>query len=132
VEEHLNKQVQGLGDKVANYQAIHDQQPDGYIENTWFPNLKLPIRAGFYLPAKWIKCLNTSDISCFTAHNGPRDTLHIIPIYASPCTSDNTLTGPIPWWFQEILTGLHTQFLHMVKCAHKFKDWGVAANLVCY
>jgi hypothetical protein len=99
VEEHLNKQIQGLGDKVANYQAIHNQQLDGYIENTQFLNLKLPIGAGFYLPAKWIKYLDTSNISCFTAHNGLRDAPHIIPIYASPCISDDTLTGLIPWWF---------------------------------
>jgi hypothetical protein len=132
VEECLNKQIQGLGDKVANYQAIHNQQPDRYIENTCFPNLKLPIGAGFYLPAKWIKSLDTRDILCFTAHDSPRDALHIIPIYASPCTSDNTLTGPIPQWFQGVLTGLHAQFLHMVECVCKFKDWGVAADLVCY
>jgi hypothetical protein len=71
VESQLNKQLQGLGDKVAEYQWTYDQEPEGYTENMQFPNLKLPIRAGFYLPAKWIKQLNDGNISCFSAHNGP-------------------------------------------------------------
>jgi hypothetical protein len=132
VEECLSRQVQGLEDQVAKYQATHDQQLGRYIENTHFLNLKLPIRAGFYLPAKWIKHLNTRDISCFTAHNGPRDTPHIVPIYTSSCTSNNTPTRLIPQWFQGILTGLHTQFLHMLEYTHKFEDWGVAMDIICH
>jgi hypothetical protein len=31
-----------------------------------------------------------------------------------------------------VLTGLHAQFLHMVKCACKFEDWGIAVDLICY
>jgi hypothetical protein len=41
-------------------------------------------------------------------------------------------TGPIPQWFHGILTSPHAQFLHMVECAHKFNDWGVAADLLYY
>jgi hypothetical protein len=70
VEDCLSEQIWGLGDKVAKYQKTYDQEPGGYTENTWFLNLKLPIRAGFYLPAKWIKGLNSGDISCFSAHDG--------------------------------------------------------------
>jgi hypothetical protein len=55
VEDRLSQQIRGLGDQVANYQKTYDQAPEGYIENTRFPNLKVPIGAGFYLPAKWIK-----------------------------------------------------------------------------
>jgi hypothetical protein len=132
VEGHLSKQIQGLRDKVAKYQKTYDQELEGYTENMCFPNLKLPIRAGFYLPAKWIKHLNTGDISCFLAHDGPCDMPHIIPIYMSLLSSNNTPTGLIPQWFHRVLTGPHAQFLHMVECAHKFDDWGVAANILCY
>jgi hypothetical protein len=55
VEDQLSEQIKGLGDRVADYQKTYDQAPEGYIENTRFLNLKVPIGAGFYLPAKWIK-----------------------------------------------------------------------------
>jgi hypothetical protein len=55
VEDQLSEQLRGLGDKVSKYQHTYEQEPEGYIENTQFLSLKLPIRAGFYLPAKWIK-----------------------------------------------------------------------------
>jgi hypothetical protein len=55
VEDQLSEQIKGLRDRVADYQKTYDQAPEGYIENTWVPNLKVPIRAGFYLPTKWIK-----------------------------------------------------------------------------
>jgi hypothetical protein len=71
VEDHLSKQIQGLGDKMAEYQRTYDQEPKGYIENMQFPHLKVPIGAGFYLPVKWIKHLDTGDISCYSAHDSP-------------------------------------------------------------
>jgi hypothetical protein len=49
VEDHLSKQIKGLRDKIAEYQKTYNQEPEGYIENMCFPNLKLPIGAGFYL-----------------------------------------------------------------------------------
>jgi hypothetical protein len=83
VEDQLSEQLQGLGDKVAKYQQTYDQEPEGYTENMQFPNLKVPIGTGFYLPVKWVKRLDTGDISCYSAHDGLRDMPHIIPIYAS-------------------------------------------------
>jgi hypothetical protein len=117
---------------MAEYQQTYNQEPKGYVENTWFPHLKVPIGAGFYLLVKWVKHLDSSDISYYSAHDGPRDTLHIIPIYASPLSLNDMPTGPIPRWFHSILTGLHPQFLQMVKSARKMDDWGVAANLLQY
>jgi hypothetical protein len=105
---------------------------DGYIENTCFSNLKIPIRAGFYLPAKWIKWLNSGDISCFTAHDRPHDLPHIVPIYASTLSSNNTPAGLLPQWFRSTLTGPNSQFLTMVESACKFEDWGIVAELVHY
>jgi hypothetical protein len=132
VEECLGEQIQGLGDKVAKYQKTYDQEPNSYTENMCFPHLKAPIWAGFYLPAKWIKRLDTGDISCYTAHNGLHDPAHIIPIYTSPLSSNDTPAGLLPQWFCAVLTGLHTQFLMMVECTHQFDDWGVAADLLHY
>jgi hypothetical protein len=102
------------------------------VENMCFPNLKLPIRAGFYLLVKWIKRLNNGDISCYLAHDGPCDPPHIVFIYASLLSSNDTPTGPLLQWFHGILTGPHAQFLTMLECACKFDDWGVAADLDHY
>jgi hypothetical protein len=130
VEDHLSEQIQGLGDKVAEYQKTYNQEPEGYTKNTQFPNLKVPIGAGFYLPIKWIKRLDDGTISCYLAHDGLRDTAHIMPTYTSPLSSNDTPTGPIPQWFHGILTRLHAQFLHMVKCTHKMDNWGITADLL--
>jgi hypothetical protein len=132
VKDHISSQIHGLRDKVTKYQKAYNQEPEGYIKNTHFPNLKVPIRAGFYQPAKWIKRLDTGDIFCFTSLDRPCNLPHIVPIYASPLASDDTPAGPIPQWFWAVLTGPHPQFLNMVECAHKFKDWGVTADLLHY
>jgi hypothetical protein len=42
---------------VAEYQQTYEQEPKGYVTNTRFPHLKVPIRAGFYLPVKWSSIL---------------------------------------------------------------------------
>jgi hypothetical protein len=132
VENYLSEQIWGLRDKVAKYQRTYDQEPESYTTNTRFPNLKVPIGAGFYLPVKWVKQLNDGNISSYLAHDGLRDTLHIIPIYASLLSSNDMSIGPIPWWFHRILNRPHTQFLQMVKCAHKFDNWGITTNLLHY
>lgn len=66
VKDQLTNQVRGLGDRVAEYQKTYDQAPEDYVENTQFPNLKVPIGVGFYLPAKWIKHLDSGNITCCT------------------------------------------------------------------
>jgi hypothetical protein len=71
VENCLSKQLQGLGDKMAEYQQTYDQEPEGYVKNMWFPHLKVPIGAGFYLPVKWVKHLDNDNISCYLAHDSP-------------------------------------------------------------
>jgi hypothetical protein len=95
VEDQLSEQIKGLRDQVVEYQKTYNQAPKGYIENTCFPNLKVPTGAGFYLPAKWIKRCDDGDIACFTAQDGPKDPLHIVPIYTLPTTTDNTLSRPL-------------------------------------
>jgi hypothetical protein len=132
VEDKLGEQIKGLGDRVAKYQKTYDQAPDGYVKNTWFPNLKVPIGAGFYLPTKWIRQCNNGNIACFTAQDGPKDPLHIIPIYTSPTTTDNTPSRLLPHWFRVVLTGLNPQFLVLFEHAWWFEDWGVATKLDCF
>jgi hypothetical protein len=39
---------------------------------------------GFYLPVKWVKQLDNSNISCYLAHDSLQDTPHVMPIYTSP------------------------------------------------
>jgi hypothetical protein len=132
VEDKLSEQIRELGDQVHKYQKTYNDMPEGYIENMHFPNLKVPIGASFHLLAKWIKRLDTGDMSYFTSHNGPHDLPHIIPIYASPLSSDDMPVRLLPWWFRSVLTGPHPQFLTMVESTCKFEDWGVAVELVCY
>jgi hypothetical protein len=66
------------------------------------------------------------------AQDGPKDPLHIIPIYMSPLITNDSLSGPLPHWFHAILTGPNPQFLVMLKHAHHFEDWGVAVELDCF
>jgi hypothetical protein len=129
VEDWLSKQICGLGDKVAKYQKTYDQVPNRYVENMHFLSLKVPIGAGFYLLVKWIKRLDTGDVSCFTAQDGPRDPPHFIPIYTSPTASDNTPSRLLPHWFHTVLTGPNPQSLIMLEHAHCFEDWGVVVEL---
>jgi hypothetical protein len=55
-----------------------------------------------------------------------------MPIYTSLLSSNDIPTGPILQWFHGVLTGLHAQFLHMVKYMCKMDNWGIVADLLCY
>jgi hypothetical protein len=81
------------------------------------------------LPTKWIKQCDDGDVACFTAQDRPKDPPHIIPIYASPTTTDETPSGLLPHWFRAVLTGPNPQFLVLLEHAQHFEDWGVTTKL---
>jgi hypothetical protein len=130
-EGRLRNQVQGLGDKVQEYQEIYENAPDGYDENTRYPQLRIPIGNGFYLPAKWIQ-RRDKDVACYSAQDGPTDSPHIIPIYAAPVHNNDDPPTPLPRWLRGVLTGNHAAFLTLTEAARKLDDWGVSADLIRY
>jgi hypothetical protein len=129
VQDCLADQVRRLSNEVREYQKVYEDALEGYMENNKFLLLKVPIGAGFYLPAKWIKCLNNSEVATFSTHDGPRDSPHIVPIYAAPTHSTDEPIKALPCWFQSIVYGSHPQFLAMVVSARQLDNWGVAADI---
>jgi hypothetical protein len=99
------------------------------MENNKFPLLKVPIGAGFYLSTKWIKRLDNGEVAAFSAHDGPKDSPHIVPIYATPTHSTDEPIKALPCWFQSIVYGPHPQFLAMVASARQLDNWGVATDI---
>jgi hypothetical protein len=99
------------------------------MENNKFPLLKVPIGAGFYLPAKWIKRLDNGKVTAFSTHDRPKDSPHIVPIYTAPTHSTDEPIKALPCWFRSIVYGPHPQFLAMVASARQLDDWGVAADI---
>ena len=131
-EARLNNQINGLGKQVMDYQSTFDCPPDGYVENVHFHQLAVPIGHGLSRPVKWVKQLESGSVSCYTSMDGPHDSPHIFPIYASPVVSAEDPAEPLPRWLRGILHGPAPMFHNVVEAARTLDDWGVAADLLRY
>ena len=44
----LNAQIEGLANRVQEYENMFEIAPEGYVENVHFPNLRVPVGNGLY------------------------------------------------------------------------------------
>ena len=131
----LNEQIEGLANRVQEYENTFETAPEGYVENVHFPNLRIPVGNGLYRPVKWVKQGEDGFMYCHTAEDGPRSSNsqpYLIPVYASPIPSTDEPIEPFPNWMRAILHGPSAPYLNLLESAKTLDDWGVAADLARY
>ena len=131
----LNTQIEGLAERVQEYENTFQTAPEGYVENVHFPNLRIPVGNGLYRPVKWVKQGEDGFMYCHTAEDGPRGSNsqpYLIPVYASPIPSTDEPIEPFPNWMRAILHGPSAPYLNLLESAKTLDDWGVAADLARY
>ena len=109
----------------------YEQAPDGYVHNTIYPDLKIPLGEGAYAEAYWVTPVHDSYVQAYGQEQGPLDTPYSLPIYACAVYSSKPI-NPLPAWFHQLLVGTPAVYTNFAKAAHQLDDWGVAADIACY
>jgi len=120
--------IKRLESVVEGYAETYERAPDGYVRNTMYPDLKIPVGEGFYREAYWVTPAHDGYIQAYGQEHGPLDTPFSLPIYARAVYSAEP-TEPIPAWFHQLLTGTPSIYANLTKAAHRLDDWGVAADI---
>lgn len=127
-ERMLQRQIDGLADRVMEYEETYNTAPEGYVINLNYPDLRVPIGNGLYRPAKWVKQEDHGLVSCYTDRDGEHDQPILIPVYAKPVVLGTEPIKALPKWFRSILRGSNVQFAEFLERAKELDDWGVAAD----
>jgi len=109
----------------------YKRAPDGYIRNTMYPDLKIPLGEGAYAEAYWVTPAHDGYIQAYGQEQGPLDTPYSLPIYTWAVYSSEPI-NPLPAWFHQLLVGTPTVHANFAKAAHRLDDWGVAADIARY
>jgi len=123
--------VKRLESVIEGYAKTYERAPEGYVRNTMYPDLKIPIGEGFYREAYWVTPAHDGYVQAYSQEHGPLDTPYSLPIYARAVYSSEP-TEPIPAWFHQLLTGTPTIYANLTKAAHRLDDWGIAADIARY
>jgi len=116
---------------IEGYAKTYKRAPDGYVHNTMYPDLKIPLGEGAYAEAYWVTPAHDGYIQAYGQEQGPLDTPYSLPIYAQAVYSSEPI-DPLPAWFHQLLVGTPAVHANFAKAAHRLDDWGVAADIARY
>jgi len=123
--------IKRLESTIEGYAETYEQAPDGYVRNTMYPDLKIPLGEGAYTEAYWVTPAHNGYVQAYGQEQGPLDTPYSLPIYARAIYSSEPIE-PLPAWFHQLLVGTPTVHANFAKAAHQLDDWGVAADIARY
>jgi len=123
--------IKRLESTIEGYAETYEQAPDGYVCNTIYPDLKIPLGEGAYAEAYWVTPAHDRYIQAYRQEQGPLDTPYSLPIYARAIYSSEPI-DPLPAWFHQLLVSTPTVHANFTKAAHRLDDWGVAADIAHY
>jgi len=109
--------IKRLESTIEGYAETYKQAPDGYIRNTMYPNLKIPLGKGVYAEAYWVTPAHDGYVQEYRQEQGPLDTPYLLPIYAQAVYSSEPI-NPLPMWFHQLLVGTPTIHANFTKAAH--------------
>jgi len=123
--------VKRLEAAIKGYAETYERAPNGYIQNTMYPDLKIPLGKGVYAEAYWVTPAHDGYVQAYGQEQGPLDTPYSLPIFAQAIYSSEPIE-PLPTWFHQLLVGTPAVHANFAKAAHQLNDWGVAADIVHY
>jgi len=74
--------IKRLESTIEGYAETYERAPDGYVRNTMYPDLKIPLGEGAYAKAYWVTLAHDGYVQAYRQEQGPLDTLYSLPIYA--------------------------------------------------
>jgi len=123
--------IKRLESTIEGYAKTYKQAPDGYVHNTMYPNLKIPLGEGAYAKAYWVTPALDGYVQAYRQERGPLDTPYSLPIYAQAVYSSEPI-DPLPTWFHQLLVSTSAIHANFAKAAHQLDDWGIAVDITRY
>jgi len=123
--------IKRLESTIEGYAETYKQAPDGYVCNTMYPDLKIPLGEGAYAETYWVTPAHDGYVQAYRQEQGPLDMPYSLPIYTRVVYSSEPI-NPLPAWFHQLLVGTPTVHANFAKAAHQLDDWGVATDIACY
>jgi len=123
--------IKRLESTIEGYAETYERAPDGYVRNTMYPDLKIPLGEGAYAEAYWVTPAHDGYVQAYGQEQGPLDTPYSLPIYARAVYSSEPI-DPLPAWFHQLLIGTPAIHANFAKAAHRLDDWGVTADIARY
>jgi len=74
--------IKRLESAIEGYAETYERAPDGYVRNTMYPDLKIPLGEGAYAEAYWVTPAHDGYVQAYGQEQGPLDTPYSLPIYA--------------------------------------------------
>ena len=96
--------IKRLESTIEGYAETYERAPDGYVCNTMYPDLKIPLGEGMYAKAYWVTPAHDGYIQAYGQEQGPLDMPYSLPIYARAVYSSEPVE-PLPAWFHQLLVG---------------------------
>ena len=131
-------QIQGLQDRIMEYEETFEQAPKGYaLNDRRIPHFCIPCGNRLSCLAKWIKLNDNGTASGFADTDGPKLMPHIINLYAQP-DDQYTEEGEakpvllIPPWFCFLLVGPSVDFAVLHNALLDHDDWGLTREIHRY
>jgi len=123
--------IKRLESTIEGYAETYERAPDGYVRNTMYPDLKIPLGEGMYAEAYWVTPAHDRYVQAYRQEQGPLDTPYSLPIYAWAVYSSEPVK-PLPAWFHQLLVSTPAVHANLAKAAHQLDDWGIAADISRY
>jgi len=109
--------VKRLEAAIEGYAETYEWAPDGYVHNTMYPDLKIPLGEGVYAEAYWVTPAHDGYVQAYGQEQGPLDTPYSLPIYARAVYSSEPI-NPLPAWFHQLLVSTLAVHANFAKAAH--------------
>jgi len=109
--------IKRLESTIKGYAETYEWAPNGYVCNTMYPDLKIPLGKGAYTEAYWVTPAHDSYVQAYRQEQGPLDPPYSLPIYARAVYSSKPIE-PLPAWFHQLLVGTPTVHANFAKAAH--------------
>jgi len=123
--------IKRLESTIEGYAETYERAPDGYVRNTMYPDLKIPLGEGIYAEAYWVTPAHDGYVQAYRQEQGPLDMPYSLPIYARAIYSSEPVE-PLPAWFHQLLVGAPAVYANLTKAAHRLDDWGISADISRY
>ena len=110
-----------------------ERAPVGYLANNGqHLGLVVPLGAGVYTPAKWIKRLDDRRVAMLGSNFQAEDEPYITDIYSAPALAHMRPYETMPPWFRQLLSGPGPLFEQLRAEAADLDDWGILADIIRY
>jgi len=109
--------IKRLESTIEGYAETYEQAPDGYVRNTMYPDLKIPLGEGAYAKAYWVTPAHDGYVQAYGQEQGPLDPPYSLPIHARAVYSSEPIE-PLPAWFHQLLVGTSAVHANFAKAAH--------------